>query len=102
MGDAVGGGKGRLGKVRVMEFNLIGEQQGLGGAVYDVKSVVVVEGVDDFETIIVSKFPSLMSVGIVVDEEFVSNGGNWCGVVVMGASEVLPGGDGWIQFGLAE
>ena len=44
MGDTVGRSKGRLDKVRVTEFDDVGEHQGLGGVVHDVKSAVVVEG----------------------------------------------------------
>ena len=43
MGDTVSGVKGRLGKVRVTEFDGVREQQGLGSVVHDVKTAVVVE-----------------------------------------------------------
>ena len=102
MVDTVGGGKGRLGKLIVAEFNGFGEQRGLVGAVHDVKAAVVVEGRSNVEAITGTKVTRLASVGIVVDEEFVSKGVNWCGVVAMGAVEVIPGGDVRIQCGLVE
>ena len=40
MGDTVGGGKGPMGKVRVTEFNGVGEQRGLGSVVHGTKSAV--------------------------------------------------------------
>ena len=66
------------------------------------KSAVVVEGGSDVEDITGPKFPRLASVGLVVDEDLSYKGAKWCVVVAMGAIEVLPGGDGRIQCGLAE
>ena len=102
MGDEVRGGKGRLCKVRVAKFYGIGKQRGLGGAVHDVKSAVVVKCGADVEAIRSSKVPRLASVGVVVDEDFASIGAKWCVVVSMGVVEVLPGGDGRIECGLVE
>ena len=102
VGDALDGGKGQLGKVRVTELDGVGEHRGLGGVVHNVKSVVVVEGGVNVEAVTVPKVPRLASVGLVVDDEFASKGAKWCGIVAMGDVEVLPGGDGRIQCGLAE
>ena len=67
MGDAVDGGNAHLGKVRVTEFNGIGEHRGFGGAVHDVKAAVVVEGRAGAEVATGLKVPRLASVGLVVD-----------------------------------
>ena len=93
MGDTVSGGNGRMGKIRVTEFDGVGEQQGLGGVVHDVKAAVLVEGGADVEAVTGPKVPRLASVGLVVDEGFASKRANWCGVVAMGAAEVLLGED---------
>ena len=61
------------------------------------KAAVVVEDRANVEAVTGLKFPRLVSVGLVVDENFASKGDNWWGVVAMGAVEVLPGGDGRIQ-----
>ena len=102
MGDMVGNGKERLGKVRVTEFVGIGEHQGLGGDVHDMKAEVVVEVGANVEAVMGSKVLIIASVGLVVDEEFSSKGSKWCGVVAMGDVEVLPGIGGRISCGLAE
>ena len=44
MGDTVGGGNGRLGKVKVTEFYGVGEYRSLVGDVHDMKVTVMVEG----------------------------------------------------------
>ena len=57
------------------------------------------------ESVTGSKVPIISCVGFVVDEDFASEGENkvkGCGVVSMGAVEVLPGGDGRIQCVLVE
>ena len=66
------------------------------------KAVVVVEGGANIEAVTGPKVPSLASFGIVVDEEFESKGAKWCGLVAMGAVELLPGRYGRIQCGLVE
>ena len=63
---------------------------------------MLVEGGANVEAVTGPKVPRLASVGIVVDEYFSSNGGNWCGVVAMGYFEVLPGKYGRIQCGLVD
>ena len=55
------------------------------------------EGGAHVESVAGTKFPRLVCVGLVVDEEFVSKGAKWCGIVAMGAVEVLPGRYGSIQ-----
>ena len=66
------------------------------------KSAVVMEGGADVEAVAVPKVPRLTSVGIAMDEDFVSKGSKWCGVVATGAVELLPVRDGRIQCGLVE
>ena len=102
MGDMVGNGKERLGKVRVTEFVGIGEKQCLVGAVHDVKAEVVVEVGANVEAVMGSKVLIIASVGLVVDEEFSSKGTKWCGIVAMEAIELTPDRYGRIQCGLAE
>ena len=96
MGDAVGRSKVLLGKVKVMEFNGIGEQQGLGGIVHGMEAEVVVEVGENVETITGTKVPRLARIGFVVDKDFVSKGAKWCGILTVGAVEVPPGGYGRI------
>ena len=55
----------------------------------------------DVEAITSLKVPRLVSVGIVVDDDFASKGDKWCGVVAMGANELLLGRDGRIRCDLA-
>ena len=62
----------------------------------------MVEGRADVEAVMGAKLPRLASVGLVVDKNFASKGGKWCGVVAIGAVEVLPGGYGRIQCGMTE
>ena len=84
------------------EFDGVGEQQGLGGFFHDVKSEVAVEGRAYVESVTGLKVPRLARVGLVVDEDFASKGAKWCDIVTMRAVEVLSGGDGRIQCGLAD
>ena len=84
------------------EFNSVGEQQGLGVVVHDVKAAVLVEGEAAVEAVTGPKVPRLARVGLVVNEYFSSKGSKWCGIVAMGNVQVIPGGDGRIQCGLAE
>ena len=62
----------------------------------------MVEGRADVEAVTGAKLPRISSVGLVVDKNFASKGGKWCGVVAIGAVEVLPGGYGRIKFSLVE
>ena len=65
------------------------------------KAAVVVEDGADVEAVTGLKVPRLVSVGIVVDDNFAPKGEKWCDVVAMGANEVLLGRDGRIRCVLA-
>ena len=66
------------------------------------KASVVVEGGADVGAVTGPKFPRLARVGLVMNEDFVSKGAKWCGIIDMWVIKVLLGGDEGIQCGLVE
>ena len=77
-------------EVVVEEFNSVGDEEGFGGGVIDLKAAVVFQGRIHIEAVTGVEVPVGLSGGLVVDEEAAANGDEGGGVEVEGAIEVLP------------
>ena len=91
--DAILRRDGGLCQVEMAELDCIGEEGGLGLAIHEMITTVVVEGRVNVEGFARAKLPRLTVVWFGVDEDLAPERSDRSGVIIVGAMEVLPGGD---------
>ena len=89
--DAILQGDSRFCEVEMAELHCVGEEGGLGLAIHEMITTVVVEGRVNIEGFARAKLPRLTVVWFGVDEDLAPERSNRSGVIIVGAMEVLPG-----------
>ena len=91
-----------MGQVVVEDFDGVQDDGGFDGGVDDFKTAVVLEGGANCEAFAAAVVPQTMVAGFGVDDNGRAERGDGCGVEVEGAVEVLLGGHGRGNVGLAK
>ena len=99
--DSVFCGDGRLREIVVQDLDGVGDDEGFGGGVDDLEAAVVVEGGANCEALAPSVAPRGAFAWLGVDDDGRAEWGYGGGVEVEGAVEMLPGGHGRVDVGLA-
>jgi hypothetical protein len=86
----------------VAKFDSVGEEKGLGFAVYNMKAPIVLESDSNVEAIASAEVPRLARARLVVDEDLASGWTDGSGVIIEGAIEISPCGLGGVESGLAK
>ena len=92
----------RLSKVVAEDFDGVGDEGGFDGGVNDLKAAVVLEGGANGEASAAVVVPSFAGTHLGVNDDRTTDRGDVRGVEVEGAVEVLSGGHGGGDGGLAE
>ena len=91
MNDAIPFCDSGLGKIIMHKIHHVREEEGFGGGVDYVEAALVIESGADVEAFVEMEVPSLVSVGIVVDENWASHRDDVHYIVVERSMVVIPG-----------
>ena len=84
------------------KFDSVGEEKGLGFAVYNMKASIVLESYPNVEAIASAEVPRLASARLVVNEDLAAGRTDGSGVIIKWPIEISPCGLGRIKGGLTK